>query len=199
MSEFTPQPMKLQGKDYLEVAQRILWLRTDHADAQVVTDLIEHDRAEGYALMKAIITIPSTGGTATGYGSACRKDLRGPVANAYLEKAETRAIGRAAAGLGYGTLAALEEGPETLADAPVQRTQADAPASQQEPRVDLTDKAAATDQQIFAIRALTPKAGFTPDDLLTSLNVQTLSALTHERAAKLIDRLTAKAKERGAA
>ena len=49
------------------------------------------------ALFKARITIPD-GGEATGWGSETVSDF-----GEYIEKAETKALGRACAALGYGT------------------------------------------------------------------------------------------------
>lgn len=85
----------LQGKDYLEVKWRLLWLRTEHPEAIVETELVEHD--EGFALFKATVSIPNAG-AATGYGSETARDFRD-----YIEKAETKALGRALAALGFGT------------------------------------------------------------------------------------------------
>ncbi len=86
---------KLGGKDYLEVKWRLLWLRSEHPDALIVTELV---RLEGdFALFKATVSIPE-GGTATGYGSETKADFFD-----FIEKAETKALGRALAALGYGT------------------------------------------------------------------------------------------------
>ena len=86
---------KLNGKDYLEVKWRLLWLRTEHPDAVIVTELERHEG--GMALFKARITLPE-GGEATGWGSETVSDF-----GDYIEKAETKALGRACAALGYGT------------------------------------------------------------------------------------------------
>ena len=86
---------KLSGKDYLEVKWRLLWLRTLHPDAVVETELVKH--GAGLALFKAKVTIPG-GGTATGWGSETADDF-----GDFIEKAETKALGRSLAALGYGT------------------------------------------------------------------------------------------------
>lgn len=88
---------KLGGRDYLEVKWRLLWLRTEHPDAVVTTELIEHQPAEGMAVFRARVVIPG-GGEATGWGHETVQDFHD-----YLEKAETKALGRALAALGYGT------------------------------------------------------------------------------------------------
>lgn len=108
--------MSLKGKDYLEVKWRLVWLRTDHPDATIDTDCVSFN--ETFAVFKATVTIPS-GGSATGYGS----EERGHFPD-YIEKAETKAIGRALGALGYGTQFAddFADGPSgRIADAPVQR------------------------------------------------------------------------------
>ena len=88
---------KLSGRDYLEVKWRLLWLRTDHPDATVETELVQVDPAAGFALFRARVAL-ADGGSATGYGSETRTDFAD-----YIEKAETKALGRALAALGYGT------------------------------------------------------------------------------------------------
>jgi len=86
---------KLGGRDYLEVKWRLLWLRTQHPDAVVETELVKH--GGGLALFRARVAIPN-GGSATGWGSETADDF-----GDFIEKAETKALGRALAALGYGT------------------------------------------------------------------------------------------------
>jgi hypothetical protein len=72
--------VNLNGRgEYLEVKWRLLWLRTEHPEASIETELVrleDHD-----AVFKARVTIPG-GGSATGYGPlrtrlASRADHRG--------------------------------------------------------------------------------------------------------------------------
>jgi hypothetical protein len=86
---------KLNGKDYLEVKWRLLWLRTEHPEAIISTELVKHEA--GLALFRAQVSLPE-GGEATGWGSETSSDFAD-----YIEKAETKALGRALAALGYGT------------------------------------------------------------------------------------------------
>lgn len=86
---------KLNGRDYLEVKWRLLWLRTEHPEAAVTTELMRLE--DGLALFKAQVSIPGSG-AATGWGSETENDF-----GDYIEKAETKALGRALAALGYGT------------------------------------------------------------------------------------------------
>ncbi len=103
---FDPRPhlrrIKSQGQesDYLDVKWRLAWLRADHPDARITTELATLN--ETLAIFRATIEIPS-GGSATGYGSETRTDFPD-----FIEKAETKSVGRALAALGYGTQFALE-------------------------------------------------------------------------------------------
>jgi hypothetical protein len=98
MSDFNPNEhlTKLTGKDYLEVKWRLVWLRSEHPDAVIETDMIEH--SDTHAIFKATVYIPGPAGSATGWGSETKGDFKD-----FLEKAETKAIGRALGALGYGT------------------------------------------------------------------------------------------------
>ena len=133
--EPTKHLRQLRGKggasDYLDVKWRLVWLRDEHPDAAITTRVIEHDRQAGYALVQAAVVIPN-GGSAEAHGDEDRKDFAD-----YLCKAETKAIGRALAALGYGTQFVgdeLDEG-DRIADAPVERRpEPSRPAPRQEPR-----------------------------------------------------------------
>src|SRR5215204_2700591 len=86
---------KVGASDYLEVKWRLVWLREAHPDATIDTELVSHD--DGMAVFRARVAIPG-GGSASGFGSEGYNDFRD-----YLEKAETKALGRALAALGFGT------------------------------------------------------------------------------------------------
>src|SRR5215207_9924957 len=92
------------GADYLDVKWRLLWLRKEHPDAEIVTELVQHDPQ--MAIFKATVTVP-TGGKATGYGSETASDFPD-----FIEKAETKAIGRALNALGYGAQFGESQRPE---------------------------------------------------------------------------------------
>jgi hypothetical protein len=96
-----------------------VWLREKYPDASIATTLVEHERGQ-YALVRAQIITSDAGGSATGYGSETVRDF-----GDYLEKAETKAIGRALAALGFGTQFApdMDDGSsaERPVDAPVTR------------------------------------------------------------------------------
>jgi hypothetical protein len=143
-------------KDYLPVQWRLVWLRSLCPDAQIETELLHLDmdkevthvtrewndekrkyekvtlHGQGVAVFKATVKTP-TGATATG-----TKQENAAAFADYIEKAETGAIGRALAALGYGTQFTgdeLDEGTDRIADAPVQRKSSydpDAPATAQQ-------------------------------------------------------------------
>jgi len=108
--------MQLKGKDYLQVQWRLVWFREDHPDWVINTDCVTCD-AE-HAIFKATISDENGMQKSAGHGSESKKDFAD-----FLEKAETKAVGRALAMLGYGTQFAadeLDEG-ERIVDSPVSR------------------------------------------------------------------------------
>lgn len=107
--------LNLKGKDYLEVKFRLVWFREEKPDWRIETEMVRGD--EKSSLFKAIIRNAEGNVMATSHKT---ENLAGFPDHA--EKAETGAIGRALALIGYGTQFApdLEEG-ERIVDAPVQR------------------------------------------------------------------------------
>ncbi len=87
-------------QDYLDVKWRVAWLRAEYPTAQIVTEQIEGD--VDHARFKCTITLPS-GAVSSGHGSETATDFPD-----FYEKAETKAIGRACAVLGYGTDSAAD-------------------------------------------------------------------------------------------
>jgi len=125
---FNPQEhmMPLKGKDYLQVMWRLVWFRGEHPDWHINTEIVEHVYGD-HAVVKANIIEPKTEMCInSAYGSESKKEF-----NDYLEKAETKAVGRALAMLGYGTQFApeLDEG-ERIVDSPVDRKKSDAPSEE---------------------------------------------------------------------
>lgn len=114
---FDPQKhlIKLKGKEYLEVKWRLVWLREVHPDAVITTELVDY--RQDHAIFRATVALPS-GASATGYGS---EDPKGFLD--FIEKAETKAIGRALGALGFGTQFAddFADASGPIADAPVSR------------------------------------------------------------------------------
>src|SRR6266581_8376025 len=128
------------SKDYLPVQWRLVWFRELCPQGTIETEEVEVDldremeeevfvwnsekrrsekvikRAKGYARFRATIS-DGKGGRATGTKSECAASFPD-----YIEKAETGAIGRALAALGYGTQFAPELNEEhRIVDSPVER------------------------------------------------------------------------------
>ena len=167
----------LNGRDYLEVKWRLLWLRTEHPEAIVQTELA---RQEGtMALFKARVAIPG-GGEATGWGMETKEDF-----GDYVEKAETKALGRALAALGYGTQFCEEfESGGSVVDAPVARP-VERPAAKPEPPA-----TAAQVKAIYTIARTTLNLGEgQAKERSKGLFGKPPEELSKSEASRLIDRL----------
>lgn len=189
-----------QLADYLPVAARIAWLRAEHPDADI--DVEAHAISDQVAIFRATVTLPS-GGRADGWGSETPADFKD-----YIEKASTKALGRAIAALGYGTLQApdLEEG-ERIVDAPVEQprrsyievgsvpderretTRAAVPPSGQSS----AEGALATEKQVNFLRARADEAGMSKEELAQWLHqtyqVTRPEDLNRRQASHAIDEL----------
>ena len=107
--------MSLKGKDYLQVMWRLVWFRDEKPDWSIETKIIEMD-AE-HAVFQAMIYDDQAVPKSCAHGSESKRDF-----GDFIEKAETKAVGRALAMLGYGTqftASELDEG-ERIVDSPVQ-------------------------------------------------------------------------------
>lgn len=108
--------MQLKGKDYLQVMWRLVWFREERANWCIDTEA--HHIDKDIAIFHARIYDEAGVLKASGYGSETPKDF-----GDYIEKAETKAIGRALAMMGYGTQFTADELDEgtRIVDSPVQR------------------------------------------------------------------------------
>lgn len=107
--------IQLKGKDYLQVMWRLVWFREDKPLWAITTQMIAHDTETKHCIFKAEILDENGLVKSTGTGSESIKDF-----GDYIEKAETKAVGRALAMLGYGTQFApeLDEG-DRIVDSPI--------------------------------------------------------------------------------
>ncbi len=127
------------GKAYLEVKWRLVWFREQHPDWAILTEIIEAN--EKQAIFKASILTEKGNLMATAHGSETPRDF-----GDYFEKAETKAIGRALALIGYGTQFApdLEEdgrivdSPTEASKPPVQSKTSTPPPARSFDEVDLS-------------------------------------------------------------
>ncbi len=201
--------------DYLPVQWRLVWFREQCPQGTIETEMILLDldreteeegyawnndtrrsekvikRANGIAIFRAVVK-DGKGGVATG-----TKSEKAASFPDFLEKAETGAIGRALAGLGYGTQFAPElDEQHRIVDAPVDREQAAAASesggngrkAMASVRPGATDEnmasAPATEQQLTSLRKLCQHLG-RPEpenmDRLTYANAKELIVqLSHE-------------------
>ena len=105
----------LKGKDYLQVMWRLVWFREEKPMWCIDTKL--EQLADNHAVFSAKIYDENGVQKSAGYGSESIKDFRD-----YIEKAETKAIGRALAVLGYGTQFAPElDEEDRIVDSPVSK------------------------------------------------------------------------------
>ena len=180
---------RVGGADYLEVKWRVYWLRTQHPDAVIETELVSHE--SNVAVFKAYVSIPG-GGSSTGWGSEGYDDFRD-----YLEKAETKALGRALAALGFGTQFTPDfdfaEGQEKVADSPVR-------LARQRQLVDLAgerhgqavERQSMTDRQMSFIRQMAREKGLSEEAIdaqVSELFGKRFDQLDRRDASSYIERL----------
>jgi hypothetical protein len=120
--------------DYLEVKWRLVWLRREYPTADIRTEIVSYNEDAFEVIVRATISLPEGGGTATGLGVCSKGEWKD-----YVEKAETTAIGRACAALGYGTqfcqdFDIADGGQGKLADAPVAQKPTQQPQPNPAPR-----------------------------------------------------------------
>lgn len=195
--------VNLNGRgEYLEVKWRLLWLRTEHPEAHIETDLVRLEENE--AVFKARVTIPG-GGSATGWGSESVGDFRD-----FVEKAETKAIGRALAALGYGTQFCQDHefgqgatgrgGQMRIVDAPVdfatnrgrRQSAEDAGVGAQAALASDPGNQRATERQVKFIHAIAREAGLDDQELAAwsqELYGKTIEQLDRRDASTLIEAL----------
>ena len=116
MKKFNPEEhmITVKGKKYLRVMWRLVWFREEHPDWTILTEVI--GQANGFCMFKASVLDETGRVLSTGHGSETKGDF-----GDYIEKAETKAVGRCLATLGYGTQFSpdLDE-EERIVDSPVQ-------------------------------------------------------------------------------
>jgi len=183
---------RVSGADYLEVKWRLVWLRDRHPDASIETTLVSHE--DNIAVFRASVAIPG-GGSSTGWGSESAGDFRD-----YLEKAETKAIGRALAALGFGTQFCPDHefGAATgrIVDAPVKvsRFPQNRATNDRGPDVQVATapEQAATQRQLRYLQAVAREAGIDAASLdelaMGEFGVQA-NGLSRRDASTLIDNI----------
>lgn len=198
------------SKDYLPVQWRLVWFRTAFPHGTIETEMLHLDmdrdteedgyawnaerrrsekivkQAKGFCVFRAVVK-DGVGGVAVG-----TKSEKAASFGDFIEKAETGAIGRALAALGYGTQFTGDEFEEQhrIVDSPVERNTATTPTTA------TTTPAAtgnttetptnATEQQLSSIRKLHDHLGKRQPDTAN---------LSYVAARKMIQQLTAEYRE----
>ena len=172
--------IKVQGgKEYLPVAKRLVWMREEHPDWAVITEAVEINLVEKYAIFRA--TVMDDNGKMIGTGT---KFENASGFGDFIEKAETGSIGRALAVCGYGTQFApeLDEG-DRLADSP-------------QPNGNTDNGEVATDPQKKLINSMVGKLFAKREEfhdwLDENIGVSSTTELTKQQAHDTIELLTKK-------
>ena len=118
----------LKGKDYLMVAHRLQWFNETETNFRIETDflLVNDDQT----VARAVVTVFDKEGKELKRASATKRETKKDFSD-HTEKAETSAVGRALAMLGYGTqfaISDLDEG-DRIVDSPVTDTRQQAASS----------------------------------------------------------------------
>lgn len=188
---------KVGGADYLEVKWRLVWLRELHPNATIETELVSHDG--NLAVFRARVSIPG-GGSATGWGSEGVDDFRD-----YLEKAETKALGRALAALGFGTQFCPDfdfgAAQGAVVDAPIDfastrgRRLAEGRSAESDRRVASLNQPV-TPRQLKFIQAIAREKGMTEEEVNAEVERvygrSSVTELDRRDASAFIDRLQAR-------
>lgn len=114
--------ISLKGKDYLQVAHRLIWFTEEVSSYEINSELLLLTDEQTVARTTVTVMDPQTGRVLK-RASATKRETKKDFSD-HTEKAETGSLGRALAELGYGTqfaIADLEEG-DRLADSPMPNT-----------------------------------------------------------------------------
>lgn len=124
----------LKGKDYLMVAYRLIWLNEEVEQFTIDTEFLL--LTDEQTVAKANIVLYDKDGKVMRAATATKRETKKDFPD-HTEKAETSAIGRCLALLGFGTqfaIADIEEG-DRLADSPVQTKETPKKATFRKPTV----------------------------------------------------------------
>ena len=196
-----------QGQtEYLPVQWRLVWFRQECPDGTIETEIIHLDldketeeetfvwnsekrrsekttkTARGLAVVRAVVR-DGKGGIATG-----TKMEKAASFSDFLEKAETGAIGRALAELGFGTQFTADELDERhrIVDAPVDRSSSNGSNGLSDGAAE-TAEGSVTEQQLASIRKLCQH--------LDKPEPENVSSISFLAAKRLIQQLTTEYKE----
>jgi len=166
----------------------LLWLRTEHPEASIETEMTTLDGQS--AVFRARVSIPN-GGSATGWGSEQYSDFRD-----YVEKAETKALGRALAALGFGTQFCSDfdfgAGENRVVDSPINfRSKADSRRGEDDSAANRTGQPA-TSKQLQFISSIARELSLSDESLHLEAQASfgsEIADLNRRDASILIERL----------
>ena len=188
------------GAEYLEVKWRLVWFRERFPNGRIETELLHFTGSSG--VVKATVTAIDADGAIHGLATGIKAGDAASFGD-FLEKAETGAIGRALAALGFGTQFTADEygeGEDRVVDAPVQRdsgARRERPANWGSPqpptelrpetnRVAQTSSSMATEAQVKAIYGISKGLGWEPDTLFQWLSNVRPEELSKQEASSVI-------------
>lgn len=124
-----PLPLlQLKGKDYLQVAHRLIWFNEVERRFSIETKILE--MSNDHAITQVLVKIMDEQGNVLRQADGIKREDRKDFAD-FLEKSQSSSLGRALAMLGYGTqfaLADLDEG-DRIVDSPVVDVRPSKPAA----------------------------------------------------------------------
>jgi hypothetical protein len=167
---------------YLEVKWRLYWLREVHPDATIITEILNHNPAEEWCVVRATVVIPN-GGSATGMV------LQRPttIAKDYVANAETSAIGRALGAVGFGTQFCPEfDQGEQVVDAPVERRPPPTPPVDADTAAAREALALAMKVQGWSLPRVIETAGWVWPHIQTKADLGTLTSVQLTRLTEVV-------------
>jgi hypothetical protein len=149
----------------------------------IVTDVLEHNPAEQWVIVRATVTIPG-GGSAT--GMAWQKPTK--IAVDYIANAETSSIGRALGALGYGTQFCrdFDQPDGQVVDAPVDRRPAPIPAVDPELELARAALVEAMKAEGWTMPRVLETAGWVWPQVKTKTDLGTLTAVQLGRLTEVV-------------
>lgn len=162
----------IKGKDYLNVAQRLVWFREEKPNYGIETMLLEQN--ENFCLARAVIRDDKGTILSTAHKTETPQGFPD-----FIEKAETGAIGRALALIGYGTQFCADELDEglRLADSPT------TPSIKKAEKPSITKPRAANEESIEDINSQLAQASAKPDQDYPPLDFDDFKDDAHETGA----------------
>ena len=180
--------MKVKGgADYLEVKWRLVWFREQFPAGVIESEALHMD--DKVAIFRATVTAVDENGVHKGSATGYKRCTADQFKFGHIEKAETGAIGRALACLGFGTQfePEFDEG-DQIVDSPVERPQTARSASK--PANTTPDKGPVNidrERVIKALHAEGKKQGIDHDDLHSLIVAKGHESISTAPVEALID------------